>query len=113
MNWREELIDPALAHETQKHIAEQCAWIAKEPGNPHPYLNLAQLYRIENRQDEALALLLHAVHLDPAFAEAHAALTGIYAIRNDYKAAWAHARAAQNNGLTTAVDLLTKYQIPE
>jgi len=113
MNWKDELIQPALSEETHKHIAEQKAWIAREPANPRPYHHLAQLYRIENKQDEALALLLHAVHLDPTYAPAHAALTEMYAVKGDYKAAWAHARAAQNHGLDTAVELLTKHQIPE
>jgi cytochrome c-type biogenesis protein CcmH/NrfG len=111
--WRKEVIDFALAQETQRHIAEQRTWIEREPGNAQPYKNLAQLYRIEGRQDEALGLLLEAVRLDPAFAEAHVELAEIYAVRGDHRAAWRHARAAEAQGNRTAVDLLERYLIPD
>ena len=35
--WRKQVIQPALDHETRKHIDEQRAWIAREPGNARPY----------------------------------------------------------------------------
>ena len=54
-------------------MEEQVAWIAREPANPRPYRHLAEFYRMEGRQEEALGLMLHAVHLDPGFAAAHAA----------------------------------------
>lgn len=110
--WRKEVIDFALAQETQSHIAEQRAWIAHEPGNPRPYKNLAQLYRIEGRQEEALGLLLEAVRLDPAFADAHVELSQIYAIRGDNRAAWRHARIAEASGNRSGVDLLERYVLP-
>ena len=50
---------------------------------------------MESRADEALALMLEAVRLDDAFAEAHVALAEIYAVREDYPAAWRHARAEE------------------
>lgn len=111
--WRKEVIQPALDHETRKHIEEQRAWIAREPANPHPYYHLAQLYRIDNRADEALALLLEAVRLDGAFADAHAALAEIYVVRADYPAAWRHARAAERHGNARAVELLRRYEVAE
>ena len=39
-----------------RHIDEQLAWIAREPANARPYCNLAQLYRMNGRQEEALGL---------------------------------------------------------
>ena len=72
--WRKEVIDFALDRETAAHIREQKEWIAREPHNPRPWYNLAQLYRMEQKQDEALALLLEAVRLDDACADAHVAL---------------------------------------
>ena len=111
--WRKDVIDFALDHETQRHVDEQRAWIAREPGNPQPYHNLAQLYRIQNRQDEALGLLLEAVRLDSHYADAHAALAEIYAVRDDARAAWRHAHAAEREGNRRAVELLTRYQVPE
>ena len=113
MDWRKELIDPALDDETNRQIGEQRAWIAREPGDARPYYHLAQLYRVADRQEEALGLLLEAVRLDPAFGEAHAALTEISAVRADYPAAWRHARLAEQGGERRAVELLQRYGVPE
>ena len=109
--WRKEVIESALRDETARHMAEQRAWIEREPANPRPYYHLAQFYRIEGRQDEALGLLLEAVRLDAGFAAAHVALAEIYAVRADYAAAWRHARAAEQNGDAGAVDLLQRHGI--
>ena len=102
--WREKVIQPALDHETRLHMDEQRAWIAREPANPRPYYHLAQLYRVAFKPDEALGLLLEAVRLDPAFADAHAALTEVYAVREDYCAAWRHARLAELHGQPLCLD---------
>ena len=107
--WRKEVIDFALDHETRRHMDEQLAWIGREPENPRPYCNLAQLYRMNGKQDEALGLLLESVRLDQTFAEAHASLTEVYAIRGDYETAWKHAKAARENGEPRAVELLERY----
>ena len=111
--WRKEVVQYALDHETRKHIEEQRAWIGREPANPRPYYHLAQLYRIESRQDEALGLLLESIRLDAGFAAAHVALAEIYAVRADYPAAWRHARLAEQNGVASAVELLTRYGVKE
>jgi tetratricopeptide (TPR) repeat protein len=111
--WRRKVIQPALDHETRKHIDQQRAWIEREPANPRPYYHLAQLYRIDNRPDEALALLLEAVRLDDAYADAHVALAEMYAVREDYRAAWRHARAAEQHGSARGVDLLRRYGVAE
>ena len=103
------MIDFALDHETQLHMDEQRAWIAREPGNARPYCNLARLYRMAGKQDEALGLLLESVRLDEKFAEAHASLGELYAIRGDYDAAWKHARQAEENGDPRVVELLKRY----
>ena len=112
MEWRKEVIEFALDRETRLHMDEQAAWIAREPGNPRPYYHLAQLYRMQWTQEEALGLLLEAVRLDEGFAPAHAALAEIYAVRQDHRAAWRHARAAERHGDATAVDLLTRHRVP-
>jgi Flp pilus assembly protein TadD len=111
--WRKEVIQPVLDAETRKHMDEQLAWIAREPLNPRPYRHLAEFYRMEGREDEALALLLHAVQLDPGFTAAHAALAELYAVRADYKAAWRHARLAEQGGESRAVALLERHSVPE
>ena len=107
--WRKELIDFALDRETRRHIEEQLAWIEREPANARPYYHLAQFYRMNGRQDEALGLLLEAVRLDETLADAHASLAEIYAIRADYDAAWRHGRLAQQHGNPQAVNLLARY----
>jgi len=111
--WRKEVIQPALDHETRRHIEEQRAWIAREPANARPYYNLSQLYRIDRRTDEALALLLEAVRLDESFADAHIALAEMYIVREDDRAAWKHARAAERHGNNRAVELLRRYGVAE
>jgi tetratricopeptide (TPR) repeat protein len=113
MEWRKEVIDFALDQETRTHIDEQMAWIAREPENPRPYYHLAQLYRMQWKQEEGLALLLQAIRLDETFAPAHAALAEIYAVRADYAAAWRHARAAESLGEPSGVDLLRRHGIAE
>lgn len=111
--WREEVVEAALDRETRLHMDEQREWIAREPSNPKPYYALSQFYRIAGNGDYALALMLETVRLDPTFAEAHASLCEEYAIRADYRAAWRHARLAEQHGQGRGVDLLTRYRIPE
>jgi cytochrome c-type biogenesis protein CcmH/NrfG len=111
--WRRQVIDFALDHETRRHMEEQVEWIEREPANPRPYVHLAQFYRIQGKQDEALALLLEAVRRDPRFAEAHVALAEIYAVRADYTAAWRHARAGERGGDGRAVEMLTRHGVPD
>jgi len=112
MEWRKEVVDFALDHETRLQVDEQLAWLKQEPRNPRPYFHLAQLYRMQWKQAEALGLLLEAVRLDETFALAHLALAEIYAVREDYPAAWRHARAAEKNGDSGAVELLTRHGVP-
>jgi cytochrome c-type biogenesis protein CcmH/NrfG len=109
--WRKEVIDFALDHETRKQIEEQRAWVEREPGNPKPYYHLAELYRVAFRQDEALGLLLEAVRLDPAFADAHVSLAEIYVTRNDDDAARRHALIAEQHGNPEAANLLRRYSM--
>lgn len=111
--WRREVIRFALDHETRLHREEQRAWIEREPRNGRPYYNLAQLYRMEGRQEEALGLLLEAVRLEGGLSEAHVSLAEMYAMREDYRAAWRHARAAERGGVSSAVDLLKRYGLAE
>jgi len=109
--WRKEVIDFALDGETRRHMQEQLDWIERDPANARPYYHLAQLYRMQWKQKEGLALLLEAVRLDERFADAHAALAEIYVVTEDYNAAWRHARAAEQNGNRGAVELLERYGI--
>jgi thioredoxin-like negative regulator of GroEL len=107
--WRKEVIDFALDYETRRHMDEQRAWIAREPANAKPYYHLAQFYRMNGRREEALGLLLEAIRLDPAFADAHAALAEMYIVAGDREAAWRHARLAEQHGNSNAVELLERH----
>ena len=111
--WRERVIEFALDHETRRQMEEQVAWIEREPGNAHPYYHLAQYFRMQRRQEEALGLLLEAVRLDAGLAEAHVALAEIYAVRGDYPAAWRHAKSAENAGNSDAIILLKRHAVPD
>ena len=111
--WRKEVIQPALDNETALQIKDQLKLIEREPKNPRPYLNLAELYRMEGRADEALGLMLHAVQLDSGFTPAHVALAEVYSVRGDYPAAWRHARLAQAGGEPRAVTFLLRHAVPE
>jgi cytochrome c-type biogenesis protein CcmH/NrfG len=109
--WRKEVIDLALDQETAAHVHEQKEWIAREPGNPRPWYNLAQLYRMQWKPEEAVALLLEAVRLDATFADAHVALAEVYAIAEEYEAARRHARLAEEHGNPRAMELLRRYGV--
>jgi cytochrome c-type biogenesis protein CcmH/NrfG len=109
--WRKEVIEPILDADMRRVMAEQLEWIAREPGNARPYYHLAQLYRTQMRQDEALGLLLEAVRLDEGHAEAHVSLAEIYCVRDDARAAWRHARLAAEAGNGNAVALLERHGV--
>ncbi len=107
--FRKEVIDFALDQETRRAVEEQRAAIAADPADPVPYFRLAALYRMQWHQEEALALLLEAVRLDPRFARAHAALSEIYAARNELSLAGRHAEAAAALGDSSALERLRRY----
>jgi tetratricopeptide (TPR) repeat protein len=109
--WRKDVVEFALGDETRRQMAEQRAWIEREPSNPRPYYHLAQFCRIEGRQDDALGLLLEAVRLDPVFAAAHVSLAEIYIVRGDYDAARRHAQLAAENGDATAAEQLRRWKL--
>ena len=111
--WRKEVVEFALSYETVRQIDGLRKWIEREPANPRPYYHLAQFYRMENRTEQALGLLLEAVRLDSTFADAHTALTELYAVSADYQAAWRHARQAEQNGNPRGVELLRRHRVAE
>jgi cytochrome c-type biogenesis protein CcmH/NrfG len=111
--WRKDPVASALGGETVRQIDGLRAWIGREPANPLPYYHLAQFYRMENRAKEALRLLLEAVRVDAAFADAHAALAEVYAASADYPAAWRHARLAEQHGNPRGVEALRRNGVAE
>ena len=111
--WRKKVIDPALDHETERQIAEQKAWITREPSDARPWYHLALLYRMQGRPEEALGLLLECVRLDGSHAAAHVALAEMYAVAGDGRSAWRHARKASDAGDRRGVELLVRYGVGE
>jgi tetratricopeptide (TPR) repeat protein len=108
--FRKEMIEFALDQETIQAIAEQKTAITSDPFNPLPYLQLAQLYRMQRKYDEALGLLLEAVRLEPAFAPAQRELALMYIVQGDLSAARHHADQAAASGDRHALDTLEQYE---
>jgi thioredoxin-like negative regulator of GroEL len=111
--WRKEVIERALDRETDRHIAEQKEWIARDPSDARPWYHLALLYRMQGRAEEALGLLLECVRLDDGHAAAHVALAEMYAIAGDAAEAWRHARRAEQAGDARGVELLVRHGVAE
>ncbi len=109
--WRKELIDFALDQDSARLIDEQKAWIAAEPASARPYYQLALLYRMQHRRDEALGLLLHSAALDASFSPAHTALSEMYATAGDLDRARLHASQAEALGEPAAAERLRRYGI--
>ena len=107
--WRKDVIDFALDQDTARLIDEQKAWVAAEPDNARPYYQLAMLYRLQQRRDEALGLLLHSVALDASLAAAHTALCEMYAAAGEMERARAHAAKAEALGEPGAAEQLRRY----
>jgi tetratricopeptide (TPR) repeat protein len=108
--WRKE-IGFALDQDTARLIAEQKAWIAAEPAHARPYYHLAMLYRLQNKHQEALGLLLHAVALDDSLAPAHTALSELYAAAGDLPGARRHAGQAEALGEPGAAEQLRRHGV--
>ncbi len=92
--------DQALDEETAQQIAEQRAALAANPEWAEGYFHLAQLYRVQQKPQEAKRQLLTALEKKPALAEAHIALGEIYIAECDLVSARTHAQfaAALGNG---------------
>ncbi len=109
--WRKEVIEFALDQDTARLIDEQKAWIAAEPTSARPYYQLAMLYRLQHRRDQALGLLLHAVALAPELAPAHTALSEMYAASGELDRARFHAAQAEALGEPGAAQQLRRYGV--
>jgi hypothetical protein len=68
---------------------------------------------MQGKTAEALGLLLECVRLDGSHAEAHIALTEMYAVEGDGLAAWRHARQAETAGDGRGVELLRRHGVKD
>ena len=107
--FRKEVIEPALDEETERHILEQQAAIEADTAAAMPHHNLGALYRLQGKTVQAEEEFRKALSLDPTSAESHIALGQMCVVREDYQAAWLHAKAAAKLGDPQLLKLLERY----
>ena len=107
--FREEVIEPALGHETGRHIREQQKAIEADPSAAKPHHNLGVLYRLQGKAAEAEEQFRKALSLEPRLAESHIQLGQMCAVRGDYEQARQHAKAAADLGDPQLLRLLDRY----
>jgi tetratricopeptide (TPR) repeat protein len=101
--------DEMLDAETAKHIREQKAALELHPDWAEGHYHLAQLYRVQQRPQEAKYELLLALETKPLLAEAHEALGEIYIAEGDLDKAREHAQIAAQLGSGRLSDQLQRY----
>ncbi len=101
--------DEMLDADTAKHIAEQMVALAKNPEWAEGHYHLAQLYRVQQRYQEAKQELLTALELKPLLAEAHTALGEMYIAEGDLDRAREHAQIAAQLGAGRLRDQLQRH----
>ena len=107
--WLHDIIQRALDHEVQAETAEQRAILAREPNNPRVHFALGTLSHLRGRTDEAIALYLRSIELDPSYAAPHVSLGRIWAVKGVYDKALKHAREAERLGERSLMAQLERY----
>ncbi len=102
--------DDILDAETAKHIAEQKAALELHPEWAEGHYHLAQLYRVQQRPQDAKRELLIALEMKPLLAEAHTALGEIYISEGDLDRAREHAQIAAQLGSGRLLDQFGRYE---
>jgi len=105
------VFDDMLDAETAKHIAEQEAALEAHPEWAEGHYHLAQLYRVQQRPQDAKRELLTALEMKPLLAEAHLALGEIYVAEGDLDKAREHAQIAAQLGNGRLLDQMQRYEI--
>jgi cytochrome c-type biogenesis protein CcmH/NrfG len=103
------VMDDMLDHETARHIAEQKAALERNPEWAEGHYHLAQLYRVQQRPQDAKRELLTALEMKPLLAEAHMALGEIYISEGELNKAREHAEIAAQLGSGRLRDQLDRY----
>jgi tetratricopeptide (TPR) repeat protein len=101
--------DEMLDAETAKHISEQKAALEVNPDWAEGHYHLAQLYRVQQRPQDAKRELLIALETKPLLAEAHMALGEIYIAEGDLDRAREHAQIASQLGSGRLLDQMQRY----
>jgi tetratricopeptide (TPR) repeat protein len=102
--------DDILDAETARHIAEQKAALELHPEWAEGYYHLAQLYRVQQRPQDAKRELLTALEIKPLLAEAHMALGEIYIAEGDLERAREHAQIASQLGSGRLLDQIKRFE---
>src|SRR3954454_1283485 len=105
------VFDDMLDADTAKHIAEQKAALEANPDWAEGHYHLAQLYRVQQRPQDAKQELLIALEMKPLLADAHMALGEIYIAEGDLDKAREHAQVAAQLGSGRLLDQFQKYEI--
>ncbi len=103
------VFDDILDNETARHIREQKAALEAHPEWAEGHYHLAQLYRVQQRPQDAKRELLIALEMQPLLADAHMALGEIYIGEGDLDKAREHAEIAAQLGSGRLADQLTRY----
>ena len=103
------VMDDMLDQETAKHIADQEAALEAHPEWAEGHYHLAQLYRVQQRPQDAKRELLIALEMKPLLGDAHLALGEIYISEGDLDKAREHAQIAAQLGSGRLLDQLGRY----
>jgi tetratricopeptide (TPR) repeat protein len=108
-----QVADEVLDAETAHQVEEQKAGLERHPEWAEGHYHLAQLYRVQQKRDEAKRELLIALEKDPALADAHLALGEIYIAEDDLERARAHAEFAAAYGKNRLLEQMRRWQVRE
>src|SRR4051812_49621180 len=103
------VFDDMLDNETARHIREQQRALDAHPEWAEGHYHLAQLYRVQQRPQDAKRELLIALETKPLLAEAHMALGEIYIAEGDLDRAREHAQIASQLGSGRLLDQIERY----
>ena len=103
------VMDQMLDGDTEAHIREQQAALAKDPNWAEGHYHLGQLYRVQSKRAEARVELLRAIELKPSLADAHLALGEMYVADGEMEKAREHAEWAAKFGNVRLKEQLERY----
>ncbi|HUN88945.1 MAG TPA: hypothetical protein VMU28_09145 [Terriglobales bacterium] len=103
------VLDDMLDNETARQIEEQRTALNAYPEWAEGHYHLAQLYRVQQRSEDAKRELLAALEKKPLLADAHLALGEIYISEGELDKAREHAQIAAQLGHGRLLDQLQRY----